>query len=207
MVPVFAAIGAIVNGLEKPNWRTSGGLILSIGGAIILVTPNNSPESPISGPQDVLSDIAGVSILLLWCLCMAVYYIIQKPTLAKYPPLAVTAWEYIVATVVLSLPTLFTIDKSQSWGFSWTTCLVLAFCIVFNSVAKYPLSAMCNKSTSVTMLTCWSTLSPLLTALLTYIFLDGKLLWRYLIGGVPVLCGTYFISVKSTPYTRDASID
>eukprot|EP00854_Cymbomonas_tetramitiformis_P027408 gene27408-33776_t len=76
---------------------------------------------------------------------MAVYYIIQKPSLAKYPPIAVTTWEYLIGGVVTTVWGLMHEHDRSKWILSGKTIWVLVYCVVFNSVAKYPISAYCNK--------------------------------------------------------------
>ena len=40
--------------------------------------------------------------LALGAFVSAVYFIIQKPTLAKYPPVSMVAWEYLACCVFMA---------------------------------------------------------------------------------------------------------
>ena len=79
------------------------------------------------------------------------------------------------------------------WTLSGNAQLALAFSVVFNSVGKYALSAFCNKHVGVIVLTVWSTITPVFTAILSALFLGSPPRWSYL-GMVPIVAGTLLVT-------------
>ena len=137
---------------------------------------------------------------------MAIYYIIMKPMLKKYPPVTVTAWSYCSGAIVMGAVSLIYVPWSPAWtaradpfkstgtiGDAWTVTskawLAIAVAVVVNSVMKYGLTSFANKHTSVTVLAMFGTLVPVFTY--AGEFLAGeKLAWhnRYF-GAVGILFG------------------
>jgi drug/metabolite transporter (DMT)-like permease len=69
-------------------------------------------------------------------------------------------------------------------------------------VLKYALNTFCNKHVSVITLTVYATMVPVLTALLSAVFLNTSL-WdsRYL-GAVPIVTGTLLVTHGRAEATR-----
>lgn len=125
--------------------------------------------------------------------CSAVYYIIQKETLRRYPAVLVTSWEYLFGFALMALSAAILADRRpQSWVLTNASIVMLAFTVLFNSVAKYLLNSICNKYASATVLTCWSTVVPVFTAGLSFVFLSEPLRVSYL-GSLPVLLGVFLV--------------
>ena len=132
-------------------------------------------------------------LLLAGSFCSAVYYIIQKETLRRYPAVLVTSWEYLFGFALMALSAAILADRRpQSWVLTNASIVMLAFTVLFNSVAKYLLNSICNKYVSATVLTCWSTVVPVFTAGLSFVFLSEPLRMSYL-GSLPVLLGVFLV--------------
>jgi drug/metabolite transporter (DMT)-like permease len=86
-LPVFAAVLALLLGMEAFNWSTAAGLLLAVAGAMFIQAGGGSVP---------LAFNIGVGVIALGALTSAVYFIIQKSSLAHYPPVSMTAWEYWV---------------------------------------------------------------------------------------------------------------
>eukprot|EP00959_Pyramimonas_sp_CCMP1952_P363177 7605292-Pyramimonas_sp.AAC.1 len=87
----------------------------------------------------------GVMIIALGAFTSACYYIIQKASLSKYPPVTVTAWEYWIGFAFMLLAGLCLVEHPERWSLSPNAMFALLFSVVFNSVIKYALSSYCNK--------------------------------------------------------------
>lgn len=79
------------------------------------------------------------------------------------------------------------------WTLTAKAQLALAFSVLFNSVAKYAVSAFCNKHVGVIVLTVWSTITPVFTAILSALLLGSPPRWSYL-GMVPIVVGTLLVT-------------
>lgn len=143
---------------------------------------------------------------------MSLYFIIQKTTLNRgYPPLTVVAWEYLIGLLTIGGTAFGVYDGSPTWKLSKKAWIALGFAASFNSVGKYALSTTCNKFVSATVLTFYSTLVPVFTAALEWIFVKAEPKWQYC-GAIPVILGTAIISytkgsVKQTKASNNENID
>ena len=87
-IPVFAVAIALILQRERFNLWKVGGILSSALGAVIMVMFTSSVNA--NGEKNIAS--YGILFLVINCVCMAGYLILQKPMLAKYSPLTVTAW-------------------------------------------------------------------------------------------------------------------
>jgi len=113
----------------------------------------------------------------------------QRPMLQRYPPLLLTAWEYVVGFAVMGVVGFMAVPDLGQWKLSQEAYLPLAFSVVFNSCAKYALNAWCNKQAGAVVVTLWATTAPVLTAALSWFMLGKPLQWSHM-GGIPILMGT-----------------
>lgn len=61
----------------------------------------------------------------------------MKPLLRHYPPLTVTAWSYIVASVEMAATSLIYAHDASAWTIPLASWAALAYWIVFSSVLAY----------------------------------------------------------------------
>mmetsp|Transcript_29641 Transcript_29641/g.95188 ORF Transcript_29641/g.95188 Transcript_29641/m.95188 type:complete len:291 (-) Transcript_29641:220-1092(-) len=132
--PLFTATLAVALGLEEASLAKGVGVVLAAGGAVVVVGPGTL-EHPGSEATGILM-VAGSA------LCMACYFIVQKPALRKYPPLTITAWAYGAGTVLMG-GTVWAAGAlgEGAWEPTSATWLALAFAVALNSVAKYSLQS------------------------------------------------------------------
>jgi len=184
-LPVFAALLAIGLGMESFQWATAGGLLLAVSGAIFMQA---------LGAKQPVRFSTGVLVIAAGALASALYFIIQKGSLAKYPPITMTAWEYWIGFGFMGLSAAIFVEHGDRWMLSPNAMFALVFSVIFNSVIKYALNTICNKHVSVIILTVWATLVPVLTAVLSAIFLGMPLLELRYLGALPITLGTFLVT-------------
>jgi len=208
---IFAAFFAIVAGQVGPSWMLFLGVVLTFGGSIIMVR------------VWTVTDIAGSQMLhllsvLASAFCMALYYVLQKPVLNRYPPLSLTAWSYFFGTLWMALASCYYFvlpydEFVEKWGSMNTVVnwISLVFAVLVNGVLKYALQSFSNKWTGATTLTAWSCLTPILTGFVgaAVPMFHESLTWAYL-GAVPVIIGVSLVTVarereKATAVERHAA--
>ncbi len=203
-VPIFSAVVGSALGLEEPSLRTAVGLALVVVGACVM---------KMQGTGAVIDGHGwtGIVLLLIGAFASAVYYWIQKTTLAKYTTAFVVAWEYAFGFAFMAVAAafkLFLYDKSFDPSMfalqGKTAYAALAFSVVFNSILKYWLNASCNRAVSATVLTAWSTLTLPLTAALSVLLLDGEVTRAEIFGCIPILIG---IAIVSSRRPKDAAVE
>ena len=142
------------------------------------------------------TSLVGDAVLFGGSFAMALYYVLQKPLLARYPPLTLTAWSYFWGAAIMGLASLFDVNEPSKWRSVWASSDsigALCFAITMNSVAKYALQSYANKWTGATTLTVWSSMVPLVTAAFAFVALHETLSWSSL-GGILTLIGVALVS-------------
>jgi len=94
-IPVFAVAIALILRREKFDLWKVGGILSAALGAVVMVLFTSSSSSSgnhENGGGEPAVASYGIVFLVINCLCMALYLILQKPMLAKYSPLTLTAW-------------------------------------------------------------------------------------------------------------------
>lgn len=192
--PVFAALLALTAKQIRPSWALAGGVLLTFGGSLVMAKVWTIKQ--IGG-----EDTVHLAALLLGALCMALYYVAQKPILNRYPPLSLTAWAYFFGALSMGLASLsyFALpdgEMQEKWNSLWTqpTIIALVFAVIMNSVLKYALQSFANKWVGATTLTVWMCLVPIFTAIVGVSWLGEKPGYSYL-GAVPVMIGVYLVTV------------
>ena len=136
--PVFAAFLALATGQQRPSWLLFFGVLFTFGGSIIM--------AKVWTVHHVFSDDAiRLGSLLLGAASMALYYILQKPYLEKYPLLSLTAWSYFFGAAWMVLAQCYYLvgDTPERYHERWHSVnntdalLTLLFAVLMNSVAKY----------------------------------------------------------------------
>ena len=161
-------------------------------------------------------DAIRLGSLLLGALSMALYYVLQKPYLEKYPLLSLTAWSYCfgAAWMVLAQGYYLIDDSPERYRERWQSVnntdalLTLLFAVLMNSVTKYALQSFSNKWTNATTLCAWSCLVPLFTGIIgaitpAYSPFHEPLTLAYL-GAAPVIVGVILVT-KAKEHDKEQS--
>lgn len=200
-LPLFAAAIAVGLGMEPFRSMTGAGIVLAVGGAMFMKAADGVSHGGTS--EHASASGWGMTVVLVGAFASAVYYVMQKPTLARYPPVTVTAWEYAVGCAFMACAAWTWVPAGtgamddgaggDAWVLTRGAIVALAFSVIFNSVAKYAITAFCNKHVGVIVLTVWSTTTPVFTALLSALFLGTPPRWSYL-GMLPIVAGTLLVT-------------
>jgi drug/metabolite transporter (DMT)-like permease len=192
---IFASAIAVAVGQEAFSFHKVGGVVLCVGGAVVLLSPWNATGS---------GEVQGYLYILGSCICMAVYYIFQKPLCKKYPPLSLTAWSYFFGAFIMGLAATSKVnDGPKIWTLTSGSLVALAFAVVCNSVMKYALQSFVNKHLAVTILTAWSTSVPVFTAVFAYLDPNQtETLGMQDLGFFPIVAGLFLVKLSSVSGIR-----
>jgi len=184
--PIFTFVLSIIFLKERPTFKKVLGLILASIGLYIIVRYA-------SGERVDFSYLRYVFITMLAPLCFAVYTILGKPLVARYPPLQVTGGAMIAAVIPLlfwingdliaKLPTL----PATVWlsiAFLSFLCTVFAFVVWFWALQQMEAS----KASSFTYLV------PLFGVSFSQVILGESITLALISGGAILLSGVYIIN-------------
>ena len=193
--PVFTILISWIVGVEVFNprafssWAKVLGILLSVGGALLLVfSPSHSSPS-----NDSSFSILGLVYILGHKVCSGSYPILQKWVLAKfgYPSLTVAAWSYTTGAFLVGL-SVTTGATPSYWDFSPITLGALAFSSVFAAYFNYYAMAWVNSITAAWFVISFYPLQSILTTYLSALFLGTDVGPFDFLGGGVVILGLFF---------------
>jgi len=196
-LPVFAVAAAAVLGVERIGRRRLLGIGLSVIGALVLVNPLRLA----SDHRAVL----GNGLILLNCLCYALFLVLQRPLLERIPWRTLIAWSFVFgggAVLLVSLPTLLRFDWAAVPAGTWWG---LAYIVGIATVFAYSANTWAVRRSSPALVAAYSTLQPVVAAALAAAFLGERFGWMEGAGFVLIAGGLLLVSARAPAAASQAS--
>jgi len=188
-IPVFTVAAAALLGAERLTGRRIAGVALAAFGALVLLDPARIEL----GGQTSLGNL----LVIGNCLCYAFYLVLLRPLFARLPWRTVVAGAFVTggaATLLVSLPTLTTVDWPEVHGATW---LALAYVGIFPTFGTYALNTWAVRRSSPSVAAAFTTLQPLFTAILAALFLHERFGWLQAAGLGLIVSGLAVVSRRS----------
>jgi len=184
--PVLTFILSIIFLKERPTVKKVAGLILASIGLYIIVRYASSERID-------FSYLRYVFITMLGPLCFAIYTILGKPLVARYPPLQVTGGAMIAAVI----PLLFLIDADliAKWPtLPATVWLSIAFLSFLCTVFAFVIWFWALQRMEASQVSSFTYLVPLFGVSFSQMILGEPITLALIIGGAILLSGVYIIN-------------
>ena len=161
LIPVFTAIVAVVLREERFDKVRALGMAVAFAGASLILFGK-------TGGLDA-GHTVGNLLIVANEICYAIYLVIARPLLKRYPPLVLTAWVFLSS--VWGIPFLFGSDAppvpegapSSAW---WA----ILYIVVFPTIFTYLLNAFALARVSASTTAAFIFIQPMITVV-------GALLW------------------------------
>lgn len=147
----------------KPNKRKKIGISLGALGAILLIVLSNQNGS---GNSSILGD----SFILINALSYAVYLVMVKPLMAKYKPLTVISWVFIIGLVFVIPFGAKSALEIQWEGFTSWQYFSVIFVIFATTFLAYLLNIFALARVNPTQASSYIYLQPVMALLFAWIF-------------------------------------
>lgn len=188
-IPCVATAISIAVGVEPFSWIKAIGILLAVGGAVLIDTWDTSGSSDTEESNVMLGSV----MVSVGVCAMASLMVFQRPLLSKYESVVVTFGYYSIGTVI----TLFMCAcwqsrfNSQSFTFGGATLpwIALVYASVFATAFTYNTYSFVSKSLSPSIVTIYSTLQPVGTAVLSLILFGRVISLSEGVGGFIVALG------------------
>lgn len=190
-LPVFAVAAAAVLRIERIGPRRLIGIALSVAGALVLVNPLR-----FSADRDMA---IGNLMILINCLCYALFLVLQRPLLQRIPWRTLIAWSFLFGgggVLLVSLPTLIRLEYAQVPAGAWWG---IAYIVVLATIFAYAANTWAVRRSSPALVAAYGTLQPLVAALLAASFLGERFGWIEGIGFALIMAGLWRVSHRPAP--------
>eukprot|EP01006_Ploeotia_vitrea_P066701 TRINITY_DN95514_c0_g1_i1.p1 TRINITY_DN95514_c0_g1~~TRINITY_DN95514_c0_g1_i1.p1 ORF type:complete len:373 (-),score=25.43 TRINITY_DN95514_c0_g1_i1:68-1186(-) len=218
-IPVFTSLIAIISRTEPlppinklRGWLKIGGILAAVGGAILMITKKLTDSK---GSQEK-SLVAGMVCLLVNCMCMGVYVVIQKRTIFaadgfashwKHSPVTVTAWCYGFGSLWMVLASLVYIFKGTPkvyYDFSPIVFIPLLYAVFISSALAYGLITFTNMHLSPSVVTAFWPGQVFVAVIMAWLVLKEKLSAVEYVGGALIVLGLVLVVSSNMMEEKEA---
>jgi drug/metabolite transporter (DMT)-like permease len=189
-IPIFTGIFSILWGYERIKLIGWIGILLSFCGIFFIIQGR--------GGGDPLLERGFVGNLMLIgaTMCWALYTVIAKPMLKKYPPLILTAyamalgtvflWPFAVEELILQDWAVITTNGWLALSYSFSLAIGLGYVVWYRGV-----SHIGGVRTAV-----YTNLTPIFAVIFSFFILGERLKYTQLLGGLVVGLGIYLVRFR-----------
>lgn len=196
-IPAFAVGVAALLGLERLGPYRLAGVILATCGALVILDPTRFSLAD--------STLLGNLLILINCLSYAAFLVLQRPMLRQLPWQTVIAGAFVFGSLGVLAVGGTTLARLPATSLSAATWIGVLYILIFPTTLGYLLNSWAIQRSSSLLAAAYTTLQPLLTALLSSLFLAENLTWRQAIGFALIASGLWCVSWRSAQAGREGA--
>jgi drug/metabolite transporter (DMT)-like permease len=185
-IPVFAVAVAALLRIEAAGWRRAVGIALAVSGALVLLGP---ARLEVGGGASF-----GNLLILINCLSYAAFLVLQRPVLERLPWRTVIAWSFLFGSLVVLGASAGELRAVEFATVSRGTWLGLAYIIALPTIFSYAVATWAVKRSSPLLTATYTTVQPLVAAILATWFLGESLGAREFAGFALIVAGLLGVS-------------
>lgn len=185
--PLLISLFAFLWIKEKFTRGNAGGILLGIGGSLILI---------LSRDQTGVTSVQGDVLILINAVSYAIYFILVKPLMLKYPPLHVIRWVFTFGLLMI-LPFSWNEVLAIDWSIVKNTqLLALAVLVFFGTFLTYSFNTYGLKHLGAATTGSYIYTQPVFAAIIAALFLQEQLNWEKGLAAVLIFSGVFLVSRK-----------
>lgn len=164
------------------------GLALGVGGALLLILSKDA-----SG----ISSITGDLLILINAISYAIYFILAKPLMTRYPPLHVIRWVFTFGFILI-LPFSWPDVQEINWEQALFSQLVsLGALVFFGTFLTYSFNTYGLKHLGAGITGSYIYTQPVFAAIIAALFLKEQFSVEKAVAALLIFSGVYLVSRKS----------
>lgn len=185
LTPIMVFITSLFLLKDTVTVRKTLGLILGLLGAIIIIY---KPESSLSQ-----GDWRGDLMVFFNTLSYGAYLVLAKPLLAKYKPITITKWIFLIGFFI-TLPAGFQEARVVDWS-TWTSEAYwsTAYVIIGITVIAYLTNIWAMKRVNPTTVGVYIYVQPVFAILIANLFFDELFTLKHVIASSLVFLGVWLV--------------
>ncbi len=181
-IPLTTYAVAVALGKERLGPRRVAGLVVAMGGVAWLI---GAP-----GEGGLVGDL----LVLANGIAFSIFLVISGDHLRRHDSLAVTAWMFVLGSVILLPIAILAGLPQQATEADGLTWALVAFIIIGPTVLTYWLNAVSLRAAPASTVAGFIFLQPLMAAALAAWLLDEALSWRLIPAALAVLAGLLLLA-------------
>lgn len=186
--PMLITLFALLWLREAFTFSKGIGLALGIGGALLLILSKDA-----SG----ISSITGDVLILINAISYAIYFILAKPLMTRYPPLHVIRWVFTFGFILI-LPFSWPDVQEINWEQALFSQLVsLGALVFFGTFLTYSFNTYGLKHLGAGITGSYIYTQPVFAAIIASLFLQEQFSIEKGVAALLIFSGVYLVSRKS----------
>ncbi len=191
-MPIHVVILSLVFRLERPDWKSLFGVLLTIVGLILITLASHQPEAATQ------STLKGILFIVIAEFGYAINTTFLRPYMKRYPPLQVTGLAMAVSVIIylaVYFPHLKSLVISEIQPIGWV-CILYSGLIAFllaNILWNYAIKNIGSTKVSV-----YGNLPPVIVIILSAIIFNDMLNALQMVGAIIILTGVVLVQLRKT---------
>jgi drug/metabolite transporter (DMT)-like permease len=186
--PMLITLFALLWLRESFTFSKGIGLALGVGGALLLILSKDA-----SG----ISSVSGDVLILINAISYAIYFILAKPLMTRYPPLHVIRWVFTFGFILI-LPFSWPDVQQINWEQALFSQLVsLGALVFFGTFLTYSFNTYGLKHLGAGITGSYIYTQPVFAAIIAALFLKEQFSVEKAVAALLIFSGVYLVSRKS----------
>ena len=165
------------------------GITLGMGGAVYLILQG-------AGGSFTSGTFLGNFFILINASSYALFLVLVKPLMKKYPPLVIMKWIFTFGLIYVIPVSVGLLGKPDYAHIPFSIWMSVAYIVVFTTVVAYFLNNYSLKNISPTVNSAYIYLQPFLATVVALIAGKDILTWNEVIAAIFIFTGVYFVSFR-----------
>ncbi len=193
MTPIFTMIMAAIFLKEPLTFKKALGVFCGLFGAMILIFSKSSLAASV--PKN---NVIGIVLCLVSCVAYALYLTLFSPVVKRNHPINVMKWMFLVSSVVL-LPLTYRQVATFDYSVLGTkTCMEILYVVCLATFLNYNFIPMAQARLRPTTLSMYNYVQPVVTTLISVIFLMESLTIYKIFAALLIFAGVYIVTMSKS---------
>jgi drug/metabolite transporter (DMT)-like permease len=198
MTPILVMLISFFNHQEKLTWQKISGLILGSAGAVIIISGKGLNFSS----KTALGDF----FILLNASSYAIYLVIVRPLMAKYHPMAIIKWVFLLGLPWVMIFGAKQFSEIQWHSFTINVWMATASVVFLATFCAYLFNIIALREVHPSIVGAYIYLQPILATLISILIGKDQLTLEKIISALLIFSGVYLVSFAGRKKSEDAEV-